>query len=420
MKKQIVGLVVLMALGIAASAQDIIYLTNGNQFENLSLVEIDSKKIYFLDKRGDSEIKRPFKRSGVAMIFRKDGRYLLMSELEDKAELAQKQLEEYLSSPPRSVGYDVIIAKAKPVKIVVGTISYESEDVINYENEDGNAASINKKEVLAVFYKDGNHQIVKDPDEVAEALLKARKEIAAVETKIAKPIEEAAATPAPEPTPEPATPEPEPAKPVEQEPASSVNTTPSEPVAAAPKTKPSKNKGRPAKNARAMPTLNENEYQGYRQKGIDKVKEFEAYLNIIANKTTDPDEKDKAIEQAAKLFIPGSTIEVTSLNKPGTSKYEIKDYLTRLKLLPYASAKLEWVNVGYVKELKQEADGNYYGTITGEQTFVGLDNSGQPLYSDITKKNVKVRLNSYQKQIEGAETLQWELLLGSIGIEVGK
>jgi hypothetical protein len=81
---------------------------------------------------------------------------------------------------------------------------------------------------------------------------------------------------------------------------------------------------------------------------------------------------------------------------------------------------LEWANVGYVKELKQEADGNYYGTITGEQTFIGLGDAGQPIYSDVTKKSVKVRLQSYQKQIEGAEQLNWELLLGSIGIEVGK
>jgi hypothetical protein len=170
----------------------------------------------------------------------------------------------------------------------------------------------------------------------------------------------------------------------------------------------------------SIPTLSEKEYLGYRQKGVDKVKEFEAYLNVIANKNTDPDEKDKAIDEAAKLFIPGSTIEVTSLNRPGVSKYDIKDYLTRLKLLPYASAKLEWANVGYVKELKQEADGNYYGTITGEQTFIGLGDAGKPIYSDVTKKSVKVRLQSYQKQIEGAEQLNWELLLGSIGIEVGK
>ncbi len=418
MKKNIFTTLSIMMLSMAASAQDIIYLANGNQLEGVQLIEIADKKVYFLEKKGDSEFKRAFKRSGISMIFRKDGRYLLMADLPDDPAKAQKQFEDYQNAPQRSVGNDVII-KTKPLKVIVGTISYESDDLINYENEDGNAASINKKEVAAIFYKDGNHQILRDPEDVSEALFKAQNELQKVEERIAKPIESAPAAAEPA-VPEPATPEPTPEPAKVEQPAA----TTSEPAPAntpAPKAaKTAKGKGRPAKNIRAVPTLSEEEYQGYRQKGVDKVKEFEAYLNIIASKSTDPDEKDKAIEQAAKLFIPGSTIEVTSLNKAGVSKYDIKDYLTRLKLLPYASAKLEWANVGYVKELKQESDGNYYGTITGEQTFIGLGDAGQPMYSDITKKSVKVKLQSYQKQIEGAEQLQWELLLGSIGIEVGK
>ncbi len=415
MKKTIFITLTTILTSIAAYSQDVIYLANGNRLEGVQIVEIADKKVYFMERKGDSEFKRAYKRSGISVIFRADGRYLMMAELDEKPEKAQLQLEEYLKAPARNVSKDIII-KAKPLKAIVGLISYESDDVLNYANDDGNAASINKKDVVIVFYKDGSHQLTREPDDVVASLIKVQKDLSKAEEAVFKPAETA-----PEPIPEPV------AEPVVSEPAQQsdpVASTPaSEPAAAVtPKPniiKPTKGK-KGSKPTQSIPTLSEEEYLGYRQKGVDKVKEFESYLNVIANKNIDPDEKDKAIEEAAKLFIPGSTIEVTSLNRPGVSKYDIKDYLTRLKLLPYASAKLEWANVGYVKELKQEADGNYYGTITGEQTFIGLGDSGEPIYSDVTKKSVKVRLKSYQKQIEGAEQLNWELLLGSIGIEVGK
>ncbi len=415
MKKSIFIALVGVFISVFSYAQDVIYLANGNRLEGVQIVEIADKKVYFMERKGDSEFKRAYKRSGISVIFRADGRYLMMAELDEKPEKAQLQLEEYLKAPARNVSKDIII-KAKPLKAIVGLISYESDDVLNYANDDGNAASINKKDVVIVFYKDGSHQLTREPDDVVASLIKVQKDLSKAEEAVFKPAE-TAPEPIPEPVAEPAIPEPA----QQSEPVAS--TPASEPAAAVtPKpniVKPTKGK-KGSKPTQSIPTLSEEEYLGYRQKGVDKVKEFESYLNVIANKNIDPDEKDKAIEEAAKLFIPGSTIEVTSLNRPGVSKYDIKDYLTRLKLLPYASAKLEWANVGYVKELKQEADGNYYGTITGEQTFIGLGDSGEPIYSDVTKKSVKVRLKSYQKQIEGAEQLNWELLLGSIGIEVGK
>jgi hypothetical protein len=399
MKKTIFITLVSVLISAFSFSQDVIYLANGNRLEGVQIVEIADKKVYFMERKGDSEFKRAYKRSGISVIFRSDGRYLMMAELDEKPEKAQLQLEEYLKAPARSVSKDIII-KAKPLKVIVGVISYESDEALNYVNDEGDAASINKKDVVIVFYKDGSHQLTREPDDVVAYLTKTQKDLSKAENAIYKPAE-VATEPTPEPVVTPAPPQ-------------------SEQVAGTPLSEPVVAKNTKISKTQSIPTLSEKEYLGYRQKGVDKVKEFEAYLNVIANKNTDPDEKDKAIDEAAKLFIPGSTIEVTSLNRPGVSKYDIKDYLTRLKLLPYASAKLEWANVGYVKELKQEADGNYYGTITGEQTFIGLGDAGKPIYSDVTKKSVKVRLQSYQKQIEGAEQLNWELLLGSIGIEVGK
>ena len=141
--------------------------------------------------------------------------------------------------------------------------------------------------------------------------------------------------------------------------------------------------------------------------------EFVSYLNIITNKKLSAFEKDNAIAQATKLFMPASTIEVTSLNRPGARRYPIQEYLTRLKFLPYTYTKIEWSQVHYIKELSQAADGNYYGLITGEQMFRGY---GTTNYSDVIRKNVRVKLQSYGATVNGSERLRWDVLLGSIGV----
>ena len=89
-----------------------------------------------------------------------------------------------------------------------------------------------------------------------------------------------------------------------------------------------------------------------------------------------------------------------------------------MKLLPYSSSKVEWSEIQYISELKQANDGNYYGTITGQQTFMGYGGRGgqDVIYSDVTQKNVKVKLQSYQKVIDGQNQANWEVLLGNIGV----
>jgi hypothetical protein len=168
----------------------------------------------------------------------------------------------------------------------------------------------------------------------------------------------------------------------------------------------------------AKPSLSEEEYQQYRTKAMQRVDEFGNYLNIITDKSLDGKEREKAIEQVVKMFLPNATIEVTTKDKPGSKKYKVRDYLTRMKLLPYSSAKVSWSEIQYVSELKQEADGNYYGTITGQQTFMGYGGTGgtDVLYSDVTQKNVKVKLQSYQKVVDGQNVNNWDVLLGNIGV----
>ncbi|MVM36422.1 hypothetical protein GO730_00170 [Spirosoma sp. HMF3257] len=115
--------------------------------------------------------------------------------------------------------------------------------------------------------------------------------------------------------------------------------------------------------------------------------------------------------------MPAATIEVTSKSRPGARRFPVREYLTRLKLLPYSSTKIEWSEIQYIKEMSQAADGNYYGVITGQQTFVGYGgNPGDVIYTDVTPKRVRVKLERYQMSYDGTDITKWNLLLGNIGV----
>ena len=357
-------------------AQEAIYLANGTSFP-VRLTEATEESVKYIELKGDRPLKRSFQRENVLLAFNSQGDYLTVSELAQDPASASRQIEEFYRMP--ASGYDVLI-KASPLKVIVGTISYSSDEVINYKTSEGVSGSINRNELALIVSRNGQHEFLIPVEESIDLLRGASREVKSLKSKPPAPGHVALAEPL------------------------SVSTQPAQPVV---RSKPKK------------PTLDENELLGYREKSLRRVDEFVQYLNIVTDKSLDPDEKDKAIDQAVRLFLPNATMEVTSVNWKGVKRYPIRDYLARLKLLPYNSTKIEWHEVNYVSELQQASDGNYYGMISGTQTFTGYGNSGEDvLYSDVTRKNVKVKLQSYQKSVEGQSQLNWEVLLGNIGVAV--
>ena len=391
MKKLLFSLCLVVLVGLGAHSQNMVYFTNGNAIE-AQLAEAAGEKLKLNVMRGQSLVKYAHPRSKIAVAFNANGNYLAISELSQDDTEAQQQINEFLNAPARQVPYDLIITREP--KVIQAKISYESDDAANYQTLKGESASINKKDIVAIIYEDGRHQSVQPVDEQVAAL------IGSIHDEVRQ-----AEVPPPAPVVVENTPAAAAAKPV-------AAATPAEPAE-----KRSKSK---ADRAKPKPVLNDEEYKSYSEKALTKVGEFGAYLGVIVDKTKDADEKDKAIEQAAKLFMPDATIEVSSLNKPGTVKYKVKDYLTRLKLLPYGSATIEWTEIQYINGLTQAADGNYYGLIKGQQTFMGYDDAKNAVYSDVTQKEVKVKLQSYQKLVEGMEQVNWEVLLGNVGVSLNK
>jgi hypothetical protein len=164
-------------------------------------------------------------------------------------------------------------------------------------------------------------------------------------------------------------------------------------------------------------TMSDEEYSESRKQGLERVQDFAVMLGVIADKTVEANQKNKAIEQILKMFKPDATIQVSSMVRGGqSSTYKLKDYLVRLKLLPYKNVTLEWSDIQYVQELTQKDDGNYYGKIKGEQRFSGFNSKGEVQYGDITQKDVDVMLTPYKKQIESSDKGRWYVLLGNVGV----
>ena len=363
-------LIYLMILsGFPALGQEKFYWSNGSTFP-YRIVEANEQELKYEEIKGNSPHKRTVDRENVVVAFNAYGMYLIIDQLSTDPETSRMTLKKFYNATGPST--DLLI-KSTPVEVIPATIRVEDE-AINYLNESGKPASIRKSDLVAIIYKDGRHQLLQDAEDAKSFLISAFDQVRKYGSK---PVQKTK---------------------LRDEDVKPVNTA-SKPLAV--------NK----------PVLNEKEYKEYSQKALAKVEQFTDYLQVIASRKFSMNERDAAIKNALKLFMPDSRIKVSSKNRKGISEQTIESYLKKLKMLPYGNVEIKWSNIEYVDELKQAEDGNYYGRIVGSQTFTGFNEKGETIkYGDVTRKDVRVKLQSYQKEIEGQSEINWSILLGNIGV----
>lgn len=155
------------------------------------------------------------------------------------------------------------------------------------------------------------------------------------------------------------------------------------------------------------------------QRGLQKTKDLGKYLNLIANRSTETLDAEKAVDQAVALFLSDSS-QVETKRPNGDRRQEfIRNYLTRLRLLKYSKVEIEWSDIAYVSNLRKAPDGNYYGVISIQQKFTGyMDN--KPVFADVTRKNIEIVLKTYRKEVDGESLELWDVFLNNIGISDSK
>jgi hypothetical protein len=160
--------------------------------------------------------------------------------------------------------------------------------------------------------------------------------------------------------------------------------------------------------------------QAFVDKCEQKTRLFTDYLAILCKKNAANEELNKATDQAMALFVSeDAMVEVSSNNRNTISRYKIRNYLSRLKLVPYDRIEVQWVNVQYVGDLKLGPDGNLHGTVSFEQVFRAYRDN-QLIYSDATIKTANILLKMYRTSSEGESGRSWDVLLSDVGVNATK
>ncbi|GHB29420.1 hypothetical protein [Mongoliitalea lutea] len=162
--------------------------------------------------------------------------------------------------------------------------------------------------------------------------------------------------------------------------------------------------------------LTDIDFDEFSDKALQKIEDFTGYLGIIASKETYPESANQAIELAIELFVSEDVqVEVSTAGFSSSMKRKIRDYLNRLKLLKYDRVDIQWANINYVSNFRKAPDGNYYGTVSVQQTFRGYKDN-QVVYSDVTTKDVEVVIKGMEKSVQGQIEMVWDVLLSDIGV----
>ena len=156
--------------------------------------------------------------------------------------------------------------------------------------------------------------------------------------------------------------------------------------------------------------------QQYQEDALNKVYELEGYMMKVANKQTYAIDVRNAIDLAVKLFTSEDrTVEVSSTKRTTKNPYPIREYLNRIRAMPYDNVRVSWSNISYISNLRKGMDGNYYGIISFDQYFEGIKD-GKAIYRDRTRKNVEVVLKSQNIYKDGQEIPYCDIFLSDIGV----
>ncbi|MEZ0607731.1 hypothetical protein ACAW74_04395 [Fibrella sp. WM1] len=408
-----VGLLLLLALSAPTLAQDVLYLSDQSRLEG-TLTELTHERISMQVNKGGSKVKFTFGADRVLAVVNRRARFVCLDQLWFMPTDKRNQLIEQFRRASEGLSHDLII-RDNPVQVIYGKITAAKGSIVSFKPLNGPVTGVPRADLIGLFYASGKHELIARASVLCDKIDQMGGTFppatpAAVSPK-ATPVTAAPAQPRPN---QRATP---PAA------ATAAPPTPTAPPVIAPMAAAVGDStaavGTSAYSAALR--LTDSEYEEYRLQALERVDEFGTLLGVVADKTVEAGQKDKAISEILNLFKPEATIQISSVasGKPPVT-LSMQDYLRRLKLLPYTSVSIEWADIQYVQELTQRTDGNYYGKIRGEQRFTGLNEKTGRQYSDITQKDVDVMLTPYTKQTDGLERRKWFVLLGNVGVVATK
>ncbi len=354
-----------------------IYLVNGNPIKGMVESADESKIVLFLENGG----RYPATRNKFLIFFNKAGNYLTPDMLPpDVVQSAGIIRNFYQETMPTEDAQDILF-RINPREVIPCRVKNRLESAVNYTTIDGKSASLNTDNLYALITRDGSHQFFLDPSQATEHLSQmktdferariVKKQIVEIPKPILKPTEPLAEAPATSMT---------------------VSQAPPPPV---------------------KKKLTEDEQMTYQGKSKEKMYELEKLLDRIVDSKRSREEKDDDIQAAVKMFVPDAKVEVSAVNNPNNkATRSISDYLNRLSRLSYSKVDITYAEINFIDEFSSDGNGNYYGIASYVQTF----KTGN--FVDVTRKNQKIKLQGYNKRVNGVDEERFDILLGNISISV--
>lgn len=181
--------------------------------------------------------------------------------------------------------------------------------------------------------------------------------------------------------------------------------------------------------------LTQQQKQAIQRRVKNKIEEFQFYLEQLGDRRfTDRGMRDEAYNLALKLFVghgdqyniyepeqgayvvkPPVKIQTSSKRNSRIVGRTIKSYLANLKNdARYTHISIQQADAVYVDEIYQKGDGIYECMAYFCQKYVAY-REGRVVYSDITTKKVRVRIEKFEiPQPDGTTRVVWNVLLGDI------
>ncbi len=360
-------------------AQDRIYTKDNQVFEG-KIFETKANKLRYKKLQNLSEKSFNIKYENVLMVFDQSGKFAINLDDEKSFISELENLIKKAEEPAKVYQYDKIITNKNTV--IVADVVTETKYGVSYKvkNEEKEIPIL---EIAAIIYRDGSHKLYMYPALVSTTLAKVKSKIIDIDAG----IEQNNKLPNP--------------KPIEKKGIETIKPT-------------EKNK------SKGIDDIDDITFKQYEKKALERVTALGNYIGVITSKKVPALEANKAIDLGCELFInEDAIVEVTNKRNGTKDKKKIRQYFNALKLLKYDKVVIEWTNINYVSNLRKGDDGNYHGIVSFQQEFKGYID-GKLVYDDITEKNVEVVLKTYSKSVEGVATLQWDVFLEDIGVEVDK
>jgi hypothetical protein len=181
--------------------------------------------------------------------------------------------------------------------------------------------------------------------------------------------------------------------------------------------------------------LTEEEKEVLKVRIIDKLEDFQYFLQTMADRRNSLDVRQSARTSNINLFIgkcepyetfdfwseepmkmPAVRMQTSSLKRPNYKpKQLMKNYFAKIMGgMGYSNIRIEQSDAITIDNFRKISDGKYLAIAHIVQRFIGYNENGAVRYGDTTEKKVKIHVDMVEIPTEDGYERLWDVKLGDM------